>query len=316
LYSSVVARRKNSFRKSDAVYEQKMSAQAVEEEEDQVIDSEEEIAKSKRRYSEQVHGTVTIQYEGPHVVLPLGDYAKLLYDMSNPNSIPQFYSRVGLARVALLGGALGVILGAHLVLLMLTFEFPSIQTSWCMYSLAMCIYHWSEFLLTALHHPQSVSFDSFLVNQSKEYGIAIAASWIEFAIEAFLFPWMKQVTFIIVMGMGLVMVGQTLRSASMYQAGPSFTHQVASEKAPRHVLISTGVYTYLRHPGYFGWFYWSIGTQFILCNPICFLAYFKVAQQFFRNRIPIEEQALVDIFGDEYRRYKQRTYIGIPGVAT
>lgn len=29
----------------------------------------------------------------------------------------------------------------------------------------------------------------------------------------------------------------------------------------------------VRHPGYMGWFIWSLATQLLLVNPICGLAY-------------------------------------------
>lgn len=43
---------------------------------------------------------------------------------------------------------------------------------------------------------------------------------------------------------------------------------------------------YLRHPSYFGWFWWCVGTQCLLCNPLCILAYAVAAWDFFRKRIP------------------------------
>lgn len=52
------------------------------------------------------------------------------------------------------------------------------------------------------------------------------------------------------------------------QAGPAFTHRIKSNKRPGHNMVTSGMYTYLRHPGYFGWFLWSVGTQVLLCNPM------------------------------------------------
>jgi protein-S-isoprenylcysteine O-methyltransferase len=246
---------------------------------------------------------VRITYSAEHVAHPLEDYVRLLSKSSVRVSqgAPQFTSRVGLARVALLGGGLGVIFGVHLTLLAFTFSYPSPVTNWCIYALVMCLYHWSEFLLTALNHPQNVSFDSFLVNQSLAFGIAIVASWIEFGLEAFLIPAMKCSTTLTTLGLMVVLCGQMLRSLAMYQAGPSFTHLVESEKKPRHILIKWGVYKYLRHPGYFGWFYWSVGTQLLLGNPLCVIAYVLAAQSFFRERVPDEEENLLVSLGPNTR---------------
>ena len=41
---------------------------------------------------------------------------------------------------------------------------------------------------------------------------------------------------------------------------------------------------YLRHPAYFGWFYWSIATQLVLCNPMSAIAFAGWAWYFFSTR--------------------------------
>ena len=45
------------------------------------------------------------------------------------------------------------------------------------------------------------------------------------------------------------------------------------------------------------------------------LAYAGATFHFFWDRIPYEEELLVQFFGDEYVRYRARTYIGIPFMA-
>jgi protein-S-isoprenylcysteine O-methyltransferase len=72
----------------------------------------------------------------------------------------------------------------------------------------------------------------------------------------------------------------------------------------------------LRHPAYFGWFYWSVGTQLLLCNPVCSAGYLLAAWSFFRDRIPAEEHYLAQFYGEKYVRYAQSTIIGIPGIAS
>lgn len=44
--------------------------------------------------------------------------------------------------------------------------------------------------------------------------------------------------------------------------------------------------SYFRHPSYFGFFIWSIGTQVLLINPVCTVGYTVVTWRFFRDRIP------------------------------
>ncbi|CAI6005052.1 unnamed protein product [Closterium sp. NIES-65] len=43
---------------------------------------------------------------------------------------------------------------------------------------------------------------------------------------------------------------------------------------------------WVRHPGYTGWFMWSIATQLLLVNPLCTLAFALVSWRFFAARIP------------------------------
>jgi len=51
-------------------------------------------------------------------------------------------------------------------------------------------------------------------------------------------------------------------------------------------LVDSGFYSFSRHPSYFGWFWWSIGTELLLCNPICFIFYTYASWNFFNDRIP------------------------------
>lgn len=71
---------------------------------------------------------------------------------------------------------------------------------------------------------------------------------------------------------------------------------------------------FLRHPSYFGWYWWSVGTQLLLCNPVCAVLYAAAVSQFFRNRIPYEEAMLIDFFGRSYIEYMRKSRIGIPFV--
>lgn len=76
--------------------------------------------------------------------------------------------------------------------------------------------------------------------------------------------------------------------------------------------MTSGPYAWLRHPSYFGWFLWAIGTQAILSNFICFWLWFAAAITFFRDRLDVEEYYLMDFFGKKYIKYASKTPIGIP----
>ena len=59
-----------------------------------------------------------------------------------------------------------------------------------------------------------------------------------------------------------------------------------------HELVTTGIYKHLRHPAYFGWFWWSVSTQVLLGNPLCTCAYAYASWKFFESRIYHEERYL------------------------
>ncbi len=71
----------------------------------------------------------------------------------------------------------------------------------------------------------------------------------------------------------------------MVHAGSNFNHLVQSKKRKGHVLVTGGVYRYLRHPSYFGFFWWGLGTQVVLGNAVCLVGYAVVLWRFFRRRI-------------------------------
>ena len=54
--------------------------------------------------------------------------------------------------------------------------------------MALTLFHFSEYFTTAVTNPRSLTLSSFLLDHSKEYRMAAAASWMEYIIELFLFP--------------------------------------------------------------------------------------------------------------------------------
>ena len=103
-----------------------------------------------------------------------------------------------------------------------------------------------------------------------------------------------------------------VRSSAMITAGQSFSHIVKTKKNSDHKLITHGIYSKLRHPSYFGFFWWSVGSQLILLNPVTLVVFVVVLWQFFNKRIGFEERFLIQFFGDEYITYKKSVGVGIP----
>jgi protein-S-isoprenylcysteine O-methyltransferase len=100
----------------------------------------------------------------------------------------------------------------------------------------------------------------------------------------------------------MVLVGQALRSTAMIHASTNFSHSVALHKRDAHRLVTDGVYRsvfsfyrtrihflqltfrWFRHPSYAGFYYWALGTQLVLQNPLTFVLFTILLWRFFYYR--------------------------------
>ena len=88
---------------------------------------------------------------------------------------------------------------------------------WSMYISLLSVFHCLEFLLTAIKQPQHLSYDSFIINHSPQYTLAFIACSIEYWVEALFFYQIKfQSSWISIMGLTLMMMGQSVRSIAMW----------------------------------------------------------------------------------------------------
>lgn len=183
---------------------------------------------------------------------------------------------------------------------------------------ALSAFHFLEFWTTAARNTLVAKVDSFLLTANwPSYAVAHSAAFLECALVCAFFPhrsWAPLGSGPWLLGLGLLLtiVGQLVRSAAMLHAGKSFNHLVQTRKADSHRLVTTGVYSVFRHPSYFGFFYWGLGTQLVLGNVVCFFAYAAVLWYFFSRRIRHEEAKLVEFFKDDYVQYRKRVGTGIP----
>ncbi|KAG8366170.1 hypothetical protein BUALT_Bualt17G0048800 [Buddleja alternifolia] len=176
---------------------------------------------------------------------------------------------------------------------------------------AIIFFHCSEYVLAvAIHGKNLVSLRSLLI--SKNYVFAMIFSLIEYFLEIYFFPGLKEHWSISNIGLAMVVVGEIIRKLAIITAGKSFTHLIKRYHEDHHVLVTHGVYKYIRHPSYCGFLIWSVGTQIMLCNPLLTFAFTVVVWHFFRQRIPYEEFFLLQFFGTEYEEYAKRTCSGIP----
>jgi len=211
-----------------------------------------------------------------------------------------------------LSGVLAYILGVCLPLGLWIWWAGSSYAVLGLYIASLSVYHQLEFMSTAMFNPTTLSNDSFLLNHSTEFALAMAISFVEFWVEWFFFPGLKNMWWLTYIALPVVIVGQVFRTLAMWTARHAFTHQISTEKRKEHGLVNWGVYAYVRHPGYFGWYWWTVFTQIMVGNPICALGFGVVAWSFFKDRIEYEENKLIEFFGDEYKEFRAKTPTYIP----
>lgn len=207
----------------------------------------------------------------------------------------------------------------------------------------LSLFHFLEFWTTARYNTHNAKVSSYLLTSNGHaYLIAHLAAMFEIGITSLWFPSLQDAysnIYTIAFGMAVVATGQIIRSIAMMQAGVSFNHIPAKSKKTDHVLVTKGLYSYLRHPSYFGYFFFAVGTQVVVGNKICGIGYAIVLWFFFKDRINCEcfpslpfdcflrlggwcdclltlsideEQDLIKFFGDDYRVYRKRVGTGIP----
>ncbi|KAH0839888.1 Isoprenylcysteine carboxyl methyltransferase family-domain-containing protein [Lanmaoa asiatica] len=188
---------------------------------------------------------------------------------------------------------------------------------WATYQLGFFVaawsaFHWGEFAVTAGWNLEKCSVDSFLLENGVMYHVANGTALTEYLVALFFIPSSKSLTYISAIGILLVFAGQALRTTAMMNASTNFSHSVAFRKRDSHQLVTDGVYAWFRHPSYTGFFYWALGTQMVLQNPVSFIGFTVILWRFFYRRTRVEERALVQFFGSDYEAYRRRVGTWIP----
>ncbi|KAM0072297.1 putative protein-S-isoprenylcysteine O-methyltransferase [Helianthus debilis subsp. tardiflorus] len=177
---------------------------------------------------------------------------------------------------------------------------------------AVLFFHGFEYLLAIVFHGKSnVTLKSLLISQ--QYILAMILSILEYLLELYFSPELKEHWWISNFGLLMVVVGEVIRKLAIITGGRAFTHLIQRYHEEHHKLVTHGVYSIVRHPGYTGFLIWSVGTQVMLCNPVSTVAFTVVVWNFFHRRIPYEEYFLRQFFG-EYEEFAKRVPSGIPFV--
>jgi protein-S-isoprenylcysteine O-methyltransferase len=113
-------------------------------------------------------------------------------------------------------------------------------------------------------------------------------------------------------GLALFAIGLTLRWYSIVHLRHFFTVNVAI--ATDHRLIDTGPYRFVRHPSYTGALMAFLGLALCLANWASLAVMMVPIFLVFLRRMRVEEAALLQAFGDQYRDYMRRTKRLIPAI--
>ncbi len=112
-------------------------------------------------------------------------------------------------------------------------------------------------------------------------------------------------------GVALFVIGGALRLWPVYALGNRFSGLVAIQ--PGHTLLTTGLYSVIRHPSYLGLLVnaagWSLAFRAVSGLVLTALMALVVLA-----RIAAEERLLLGQFGAEYDAWRARTSRLIPGV--
>jgi protein-S-isoprenylcysteine O-methyltransferase Ste14 len=113
------------------------------------------------------------------------------------------------------------------------------------------------------------------------------------------------------LGIGLAAAGGGLRLWPVFVLGNRFSGLVAIQ--PDHRLVTTGVYSIIRHPSYLGLLTNALGWALAFRSGVGLILVALLIPPLIA-RINSEESLLSSQFGDEYESYRARTSRLIPGI--
>jgi protein-S-isoprenylcysteine O-methyltransferase Ste14 len=142
------------------------------------------------------------------------------------------------------------------------------------------------------------------------YGLITAGYTLSFSVGASKIGRIHAWNTFFAIGMALVAAGLIIRILSISTLKQFFTYSVA--KVENHTIIETGLYKFIRHPGYLGQLLFFIGISTSMSNWLSILVMMVPITVGYLYRIKVEERFLIEQLGEIYSRYQERTKILIP----
>jgi protein-S-isoprenylcysteine O-methyltransferase Ste14 len=125
--------------------------------------------------------------------------------------------------------------------------------------------------------------------------------------------WFDEFNFtIFITGFALFVIGLILRWVAILSLKRSFTVKISILE--NHQLKTDGVYRWMRHPSYTGLLLYYFGLGLVMNNVISILLLLLVNGLTLYQRIPLEEKALSEHFGEQWDSFAAKTKRLIPGI--
>ena len=125
--------------------------------------------------------------------------------------------------------------------------------------------------------------------------------------------WFEELNFsIFISGITLFISGLVLRWVAILSLKRSFTVKISILE--NHQLKTDGVYRWMRHPSYTGLLLYYLGLGLVMNNVISILLLLLANGLTLYQRIPLEEQALAEHFGEQWSTFAAKTKRLIPGI--
>ena len=113
-----------------------------------------------------------------------------------------------------------------------------------------------------------------------------------------------------IVGLAGLITAFLIRAKAHLDLGESFTISPGTKR--RRQLVTTGIYSRIRHPMYLSMVVWAISSPLVLQNFLVGLFPLAAIAAFLLVRVPLEEKILKEEFGDEYDEYLARTGALLP----
>ncbi len=118
--------------------------------------------------------------------------------------------------------------------------------------------------------------------------------------------------FFSILGLAGLVAAFLIRAKAHLDLGESFTISPGTKR--RRPLVTTGIYSRIRHPMYLAMMVWAISSPLVLHNYLIGLFPLAAIATFLLVRVPLEEKILMEEFGEEYEAYVDRTGALLPRI--